>query len=189
LLLGLLLAGAQAARGQATTTASKTMDVSGFGGYEYVSPDFRSSPQLSGFVFGANITRYFHFPIAPSLEGRFNYANGPAYSERTYLGGVRAQGKLGRRFYPYGDFLIGSGTIHFNQIFIPGYTKDTSLTKSIGGGVDIDLVSHFQAKIDYQQQFWKIGTEVANFSPSLFSVSVVYRIPFRTLNTQSDYHH
>jgi len=165
------------------------MDISGFGGYQYVSPDFRSSPHDSGFIAGVNVTRYFHFPVAPSLELRANIATGPAVNESSYLVGARAQANLGRRFYPYADFLIGPGAIHFNQIFIPGYTHDNSLVKSIGGGVDIDLVRHFQVKLDYQQQFWKIGKEIAGFSPSLLSVGVVYRIPFRPHVKQSDYQH
>jgi len=187
--LAFFAASVQVVRAQATFTATKTMDVSGFGGYEYVSPDFRSSPKDNGFVAGANITRYFHFPIAPSLEGRVNYASGPTVNEHTYLVGIRAQGKLGRRYYPYADFLIGPGIIHFNQVFIPNYTSDNSLVKSIGGGLDIDLVSHFQVKIDFQQQFWKIGTERAAFSPTLFTIGVVYRIPFHPRIKQSDYQH
>jgi len=165
------------------------MDISGFGGYERVAPDFRSSPQDNGFVAGINITRYFRIPIAPSLEARANLASGPTVNERTYLVGARAQAQLEQSFYPYADFLIGPGIIHFNQIFIPGYISDKSLVKSIGGGVDIDLVRHFQMKLDFQQQFWKLGTESAPFSPSLFTVGVVYRIPFRPHVKQSDYDH
>jgi hypothetical protein len=165
------------------------MDISAFGGYERVAPDFQSSPSGNGFVAGADITRYFRFPIAPSLEARANLTSGPSVNERSYLVGIRAQSQFGRRFHPYADFLIGLGVIHFNQIFIAGYTSDKSLVKNIGGGLDMDVVRNFQIKFDFQQQYWKLGTESAGFSPTLATIGITYRIPFRPLVKQSDYQH
>ena len=98
---------------QATPTATKSADLSVFLGYNSVKPDY-GPYRNDGGTFGVDFTRYFHFPVSPSLELRANFANGTTVNERSYLFGLRAQADSLRRVHPYVDFLAGPGTIHFN---------------------------------------------------------------------------
>ena len=163
---------------QALPTAKKSMDISVFGGYENANPVYGEPARNDGEGFGFNITRYFmKLPVAPSLEGRVNLTNGAYVKERTYLMGLQVQGNLFQYLHPYADFLSGTGTIHFN-IHPTGYLGDNSIVESYGGGMDIDLVHHFQAKVDFQYQSWTLGHNVS-FAPTILLIGVNYRIPFR----------
>ncbi len=169
---------------QARTTASKSTDVTPFGGFVYLSPDY--GPQKNkGEMLGLDITHHFGWPVAPSLEVRANRGAGPTDIERSVLVGLKAQGELGR-FHPYADFLVGGGTIVF-VIPIPNYHADRSTVYSYGGGLDYDLPYHLQAKVDFQGQKWNLGIQHPfPLTPQLLSVGVAYRIPFRPHNRQSD---
>ncbi|MES2394013.1 MAG: hypothetical protein V4555_20430 [Acidobacteriota bacterium] len=156
------------------------MDISIFAGYTNVVPDY-SYQRDTGVAFGANITRYYHFPIKPSLELRANLANGPIVNETFYLFGVRGQVDMFHdRIHPYMDFLIGPGFIHYNFVPVPSnpsYRGDNGVVKSPGGGVDFDVYRHFQLKADFQGTFWKIGKN-DTLTPQILTFGVVYRIPF-----------
>ena len=169
---------------QATPAASKSVDFSAFGGYLHDLPDYGPFGN-NGATFGVNVTRYFHFPVAPSLEARVNIAPGKTARESSYLFGVRAQGTVLRRFHPYADFLVGPGTIHFDVPPDPGYTGDNSTVYSYGGGLDVDVAHNFQAKVDFQYQSWNLGTNYT-LSPSLTMIGIAYRFPFRAHNRQRD---
>jgi hypothetical protein len=169
---------------QARYTASKTVDLSAFGGYLHTTPDLDPGYN-TGVAFGVNITRYFHFPIAPSVEARVNLANGTYVNERTYLFGGRAQGTFRRRFHPYADFLVGIGTVHYNRASQFGLLGDNGVPKSIGGGVDVEVARNFGIKVDYQQLFWYLGHH-EDIRPTNLVVGVTYRVPFRMWNRQSD---
>lgn len=163
------------AAAQATPTATKTADLSIFVGYVTAQPDYGPF-RNSGGTLGVDFTRYFHFPVAPSLELRANFANGTTVNERSYLAGLRVQADIRQRVHPYVDFLVGPGNIHFN---FPnnGYTGDNSIVYSYGGGVDFDLVNHFAAKVDWQGQHWNTGSN-STLTPSLLLFGFSYRLPF-----------
>ena len=170
---------------QSMVTADKSMDVSAFGGYLYLNPDYGRSG--SGVAAGADLTRYFRWRVAPSLEVRGNYASAPAVSESTVLFGVRLKTDFRRRIHPYVDFLAGGGRIVFAQPPIPSYTQDKSVVYSYGGGLDIDVHRNFAAKIDFQVQNWNMGpnsvikgNQTADFTlaPTALVVGITYRIPF-----------
>ncbi len=167
----------------AIPAASKTVDFSAFGGFVHDIPDYGPYGN-NGVTFGVDITRYFHFPVQPSLEARVNVATGKTVRENTYLFGIRAQGSVLRRYHPYADLLVGPGTIHFQTPPAPGYTGDNSTVWSYGGGLDVDFLTNFQAKIDFQYQSWNLGTNYT-LSPSLTVIGIGYRIPFRPHNRQS----
>ena len=181
-------------RGQALSTASRSMDIAAFGGYSAEETDYAKSRDQGG-AFGVDITRFFHLPVVPSLEARANIEHGKIIDETTYLGGVRIEVPV-RRLHPYGDFLIGAGTLHFKFAPTPGYTGDRSKVYSYGGGIDIDLVHNFQLKIDAQYQSWNLGPNAfvtppgANFTltPAVGIVGVEYHIPFRARTRQSDFY-
>ncbi len=161
---------------QGVPTESKGMDLAAFGGYVNIAPDYGSSRD-NGFLLGADLTRYFHWPVAPSLEIRTNLANGPIANEDSYLVGLRAQVDL-HRFHPYADFLIGYGSIHYDIPPSPGYTHDNSVVKSFGAGLDYDVTRNFQARIDFQSQHWTLGPG-DTLTPTALSFGIRYVIPFK----------
>jgi opacity protein-like surface antigen len=181
---------------QSKITADKSMDVSVFGGYLFTDPDIgRRSDRGNGISVGADVTRYFGWRVAPSLEVRSNYAAAPFASESTALVGLRLKTDLRRRFHPYADFLIGGGRIAFTNPPAPGYKSDKSLVYDLGGGMDIDVHRNFAAKVDFQGQSWDMGispsvtgsqTKRFTLVPVGLMVGVTYRIPFRPYNRQSD---
>ena len=175
LLLLFLVAAPHVASAQASTTASKTQDISVFGGIEFANPEY-GPDNNSGVAIGADFTRYFrHIPVQPSLELRANFNNGTYADEHSYLFGLRA-GYQYSRFTPYIDFLVGPGSIHYPLNV--GYTDDNSIVYDYGGGLDIDLVRNFSLKLDLQQQRW--NTDTFAFTPVVGIVGVTYHIPFRS---------
>lgn len=177
------------ARAQAGITASKSADISVFAGYLNTTPDAYSSPRDSGVTFGVDFTRYFHFPVAPSLEARANVADGSVVNERSYLFGLKGEVQDIHglpRIHPYADFLAGPGNIHFN-FGSSGYVGDNSPVYSLGGGADIDLMRTFQFKVDYQRQHWNTGE--VTFTPGALTIGVTYRIPFHPHVRQSEVGH
>jgi opacity protein-like surface antigen len=178
-------------RAQATSTASRSLDLAAFGGYTGARPDYGPYHD-QGMGFGIDVTRYFHLPIVPSLEGRGNFLSGTAVSQKTFLVGLRAEYPLGHRLHPYANFLVGAGTMHFK--FIPGYTSDNSTVYSYGGGIDVDIVHNIQLKVDGQYQSWNLGKSGGNpngpftLTPEVLLFGVEYHIPFRPLNKQRDFY-
>lgn len=173
---------------QAAPTQYKTQSLAVFGGYLYDNIDYY--PQSgSGVTFGVDFTRHIHFPVQPSLEGRINLAYSTLANEKSYLGGLKGEHRIGR-FYPYVDFLVGFGTIHFNNVAPGGYVGDNSTTYSPGAGVDIDVVHNVRLKVDYQHQYWNIGhTAYTEFQPSLFVVGLSYAVPFRPFHRSGEPHY
>jgi hypothetical protein len=176
---------------QSKATADNSMDMSVFGGYLYLNPDYGRSG--SGVTAGADLTRYMGWRVVPSFEVRGNYAKTLTVSEYTALVGFRVKTDFRGRFHPYADFLVGVGRINFEQPLSPSYTHDGSVVYSYGGGVDIDVHNNFAAKFDFSGQSWNMGPEssapgASNFTlaPMALVVGVTYRIPFRTHDRQSD---
>lgn len=170
-----------AAHGQAVRTASKSADISVFAGYQRVHPDY--GPYSSnGAMFGVDLTRYFHFPVVPSLEFRANFNSNIAVTEHTYLVGFRAAVPF-RRIVPYADILVGPGFINFPYNI--GYTHDDSTVYSYGGGVELPIIHNVALKLDAQGQHWNTGE--FTYTPTLGSIGVAYTIPFRPHLHRRDY--
>jgi hypothetical protein len=173
--IGSLCIIASLASGQAVNTASKTTDISVFGGYTNITPDYAHARD-NGLTFGANATRYFHFPVKPGVEARYTFSNGPTVNENAILFGPRGQFEL-RRFHPYVDFLFGHGTIGYNFPNPSPATTGAFVTVP-GAGVDIDIFRNFQAKADFQFEHWNFGGNYI-LTPAVFTFGVTYRIPFK----------
>lgn len=169
------LAGAQAVR-----TASKSADISVFGGFEAAHPDYGPYNSYGG-MFGIDFTRYFHFPVEPSLEFRANFHSNIAVSEHSYVVGLKAAVPF-RFVKPYADLLVGPGNIHFP--YNPGYTGDDSIVYSYGGGIDVPLLRGFAAKFDLQGQHWNTGE--FTYTPTIGTIGLSYTIPFRPRRSQRD---
>ena len=179
----LVLATAPRCAAQAIPDADKAADVSAFLGYEYADPAY-GPPKNNGTGFGLNYTRYFPIPVAPSIEARVNLTNGTDVKERTYLAGLQAKARVFRRYHPYADFLVGTGTIHFNTR-ATGYIGDNSTIYNYGGGLDFDLIHHFALRADIQRQNWALGGS-PTFHPVILLFGVNYTIPFRDYKDQRD---
>lgn len=170
---------------QAIPAASKQADISVFGAFSRVNPDY--GPQKNnGVMYGVDYTRYMHWFVTPSLEFRGRVNPGETVGERTVGGGIRLEHPI-QRFHPYADFLVSAGTLTFSHPIIDVrhklYKSDDSIVYSMGGGVDVDVTSRFAARVDYQYEFWSLGTN-QTFTPTVFSLGVVYRIPFRSYGRQ-----
>lgn len=176
------LAATPRAHAQASATASKANDISIFAGGTYSNPQY--GPYYDkGFSFGGNIVHHVNRFVDPSLEARFNFTSGTDASERTYLVGLRAQTAV-YRLHPYGDFLIGAGTLRFNLSNGQNYSAPSSTVFSYGGGLDIDVFRQYQLKLDMQQQHWLLGDQP--FNPWIAMVGVTYRFHFRDFNKQGE---
>jgi opacity protein-like surface antigen len=178
---------------QSLPAASKSADISIFGAFTYGSPDYGDAHDFGGTV-GANFTRYFRWKVAPSFEIRANRVNGTVMDQESAFGGLRGQMEFSR-FHPYANVLYGDSKIFFHFPPSPTYTMDTATGWSVGGGVDIDAIRHFQVKIDYQNEFFNYGRNGTlpgnaefTLSPTRFSVGVTYRIPIRPHTKQANNH-
>lgn len=173
LLLGVVSLAPDRAVAQASRTATKSADISVFGGIEFANPEYGPNDNTGGAV-GVDFTRYFHIPIQPSLEVRANFNNGTYADEHSYLFGLRGAYQW-HRLMPYADLLIGPGTIHYPLNI--SYTGDNSVVYNYGAGIDLDVTTNFSLKLDLQQQRWNTGTYA--FKPVVGIIGVTYRIPFR----------
>jgi hypothetical protein len=172
-----VLSSPQFLKAQAEPAASKIGEISAYGAYSHVWPDYDPGTD-NGAIFGLDYTRFLHWVLTPSLELRGKVASGPNVNERTWGGGIRGEHRFGN-FYPYADFLVSSGTINFNQpiIDVSGklYKSDNSIVYSVGGGVDYDITRHFAARFDYQFEHWNLAT-TQSFTPQALSIGVVYHL-------------
>ena len=117
----------------------------------------------TGITLGGDYTRYFGWsaaglPIDPSLEIRGTYTKGQVVEERTAMAGLRVHTSIRDRYHPYIDLLFGLGVIDYAAN--SGYPQDHGLAYSLGGGIDIDLIRHFQLKLDFQEQSWNLGVNL-----------------------------
>jgi opacity protein-like surface antigen len=173
--------GAAPARAQQDSSASKSAEISAFGGYTNLNSDY--GRRNNGITLGADYTRFLHFPITPSFEVRANHTSGPGLTEESVLFGLRLEAPFRQRFHPYATVLYGGTKIIFKTPPTPTYTYDQSSAISIGGGVDFDVTHNFRAKFDFQQQFEDFGNNGIHqdftLTPAGFTIGVVYRIPFK----------
>ena len=165
---GLFLIGS-AAEGQASSTASRNLGFSVFGGYSRVRPDY--GPPGDGYAFGGEVNRHLRF-FNPALEMRYSgFSQG--IKENLLAGNLKLEKPLGRgeRVTPY----IGGG-FGYGSFTFAGGNHDSSITKQLGGGVDVALVRHFGVKLDYEHSFWNFGGPGAvTLSPAAYTAGVVYR--------------
>lgn len=179
--------------GQALPTASKSAEISAFGGYLGARTDYGGFAK-KGIAAGADFTIFPRFPVAPSLEVRGQEAFGPDVTEKSVMVGLRVQKDFRQKLHPYVDVLIGGGEIVYHINPYPDYHADRTKAYSFGGGINIDVAKHFGMKFDIQQQNWNFGTSPAfqsngdyKLKPTTAMVGVTYTVPFRVLNRHGDF--
>jgi len=165
---------------QGLPAASREAAISFFGAYSRVNTD-RSSQNDNGLTVGFAYTRYLHWLLTPSLEARAKIATGSTISEKTFGGGIRVEHRF-KDFHPYANFFGSYGKITTTNpvTSVPGphYYYDDSTVYSTGVGLDYDLTPTWAARVDYQFEHWHTGFK-NTFTPQVFSIGVLYRIPFK----------
>ncbi len=118
--------------------------------------------------------------VGVGVEGEARFLNfltdsssGKGIEEQNFLGGPRVTYQVGRRWLPYGKFLIGGSRFHYptnisNQTY--NYT-----TYAGGGGLDIHLTDHISIRPgDFEYQHWDFPP--TGLTPWVYSAGVSYRI-------------
>lgn len=172
------------ATAQASPTADLKSGIMVFAGGSALQPqpEFYKNTQKA-YLFGADYTRYIHkFYVDPSLEVRALISPiDEEVGENVYSGGLKLEHAYGR-FHPYGDFLVGSGTIKFAPYsFYYGNNNrgsDNSIVLTYGGGVDVDVWRNLGLKADFQGSHWNTGGTVV-FHPRSYNLAVTYRFGSR----------
>jgi hypothetical protein len=160
---------------QAIVSAQRGAEIAPFAQTSLLSPDW-GTQRNTGFTAGVDYTRLLQTLIQPSLELRYTSANGQNVGEHSFSGGVK-MGMAFHNFHPYATLLAGSGGITFTHPQ-PGYPSDSSFIYSIGAGAEFNVMNNFRVRADFIEQFWNL--DPVTLSPTIFSVGVSYRIPFRT---------
>src|ERR1051325_11944022 len=98
---------------QARAAAEKTSDISGFVLFSRLCPDYGPTNN-NGFTVGGsyllrNRIRWFD----PGIDVRFRSANGATVDQKNFSGGLKVE-KVINNFRPYGDVLIGRGSINYH---------------------------------------------------------------------------
>lgn len=180
----LAVATCAAARGfsQATYTATQQLpQFTIFAGGSIIQPqpDYYKNNQKA-YLFGADYNFSFHhFYVDPSLEARALISPvEEEVGEKTFSGGLKLSHSYHGRYRPYGDFLVGTGTItYLPALYGPNAFSDNSIVYTYGGGVDIDIWRHVGLKVDYQGSRWHTGVNTT-FHPRSLNLGVVYSFGF-----------
>jgi Outer membrane protein beta-barrel domain len=175
---------------QASSTASRALDIQIGGGFALVSPD--SEPvHNKGFGAYADVNFRAHYGI----EGEFHFASdtlGTGQYEKTYEVGPRYFRTYGR-FIPYIKLLYGRGVYNFTEPYcappagdpltepcpVNGpfvYQPVANLAYNMvagGAGVDYELLKHVNLRADWEYQRW-FHYEGSSLSPSMFTVGGAY---------------
>jgi hypothetical protein len=183
--LATVLTSGAVAVAQAVPTAAQTMQLSAFGGLSGVFTDVLGGHNLS-FTAGGDLSfrPFFRFGIVPSVEvrGTIPFVSGTIAGERSLMGGAKFERRFGP-VRPYADILFGRGAIDYQRggLLEPPYlyVRTTSNVYSPGGGVDLDLIHHWAAKVDFQYQVWSTYPPLpGTLTPIVLTGGVVYKFDF-----------
>ena len=183
LLLATFSSASSAAAQVAMPTASRTLQLSAFGGVAGVYTGLSSGKNLS-LVAGADLGLASWRGIRPEIEARGVYAldKGQVDSQKSILAGLKVDFLLNRRFHPYGDVLFGRGQMDYQGGYLFNnevYQLTTTNVFSGGGGIDYDLNDSLSIKVDAQIQRWGYApTPSGNIYAKLGTIGVIYRFNF-----------
>ena len=166
---------------QATYTATLAEPpIAVFAGGSYIQPqpEYYKNNQMA-YLFGADYTKYLHrYYVDPSIEVRALLSPlDEEVGENVYSGGLKLSHTYLHRIRPYGDFLVGAGTIKYDPVKYNNERSDNSIVLTYGGGVDFDVFHNIGLKADYQGSRWHTGTNVY-FHPKSLNFAVYYRFGF-----------
>lgn len=170
---------------QAAPTATRTVDLSAFGGVAGVYTglaDGRNASIVAGVDLGLSGWR----TVRPAIEVRGLYPvdSGSVGGQKSILFGPQVSFLPKRRLHPYADFLLGRGEMdylhggyRFNGF---QYLSSTTWVYSPGFGLDYDLTPHFSIKADGQAQRWSgyMPTPSGGLWNKVGTVGIVYHFNF-----------
>jgi opacity protein-like surface antigen len=111
-------------------------------------------------------------------EGRdLNYnrtGDQPKLRQDTGSGGLIYHWKHFERVQPDAKFLIGLGSIDWNNHYNPYYTHDTRAVLSPGGGAEYRVWRNVWVRGDYEYQFWMHFYHDHAMNPEGFTAGVTY---------------
>jgi hypothetical protein len=163
LALGVLAAGTSFAHAQARATASRLAE--GQIGFSFINgnSDYARS-RFNGYGIYADLD--FHHGFGVEAEYRYMSDGDPFPQTNVYETTYQVGGRYSRhygRFQPFAKLLVGRGILNYpyNGANV-GYNMGT-----IGGGTDIRIVRHVNARIDYEYQKWfSVSRNAVPFQPN-----------------------
>lgn len=102
------------------------------------------------------------------------------------LGGFVYQWSHYDRVQPYGRFMIGFGSIDFDNTLDPSYTHDTRTIFAPGGGADIRVWHSVYVRADYEYQFWRQLFGPNDLTPQGVTIGAVYDFGRRDVRRTAD---
>jgi hypothetical protein len=167
----------------ALPTASRTLQLSAFGGVSGVFTGLSGGKNLS-ITAGADLGFLPFHGVRPSAEIRGTYPmdRGHIDSQKSALGGLKLDFLLNRRLHPYGDILFGRGEMEYRSGYVFNnsvYLLTTTNVISPGAGFDYDVSDNLSVKVDGQFQHWGYAptTSGAIYS-KVGTAAIVYRFNF-----------
>jgi hypothetical protein len=180
--------------GQATSTASRKLDLQVGGGYSNANSDYVPN-RIAGYMFYADADFLHHIGV----EVNFHQVSDPnsAVYERTYEAGGRYFRDYGR-FRPYVKALYGRGVFNspVYDYYVPVACTVTSTSNTCtyqvvatnfnlaynmmvgGAGVDVSVIPRLNVRVDYEYQVWFSGAGLSNgLTPQILSVGAAYHFP------------
>ena len=179
------LAGAPQVRAQATSAASKTFQISAFGGLTGTYTGLNGGKNL-GITAGVDLGFRSYFGLTPSAEFRGTFAvdKGTVDSQKNALGGLRVEKSYGH-LHPYADILYGRGQINYGANGYPSpvgdfsYADTTSNVLSPGVGGALYLDRHLAVFADVQFQHYDTPvTPSGSLWAKALTAGVIYRFNF-----------
>jgi hypothetical protein len=172
----LCLLSVSALHGQATTpTASRKADLQVGAGLTIARHDYVFAPPQDGVdISGASIWATFDFRPHLGIEGTFRELtshNADHMGERSYEIGPRYVWHFGR-INPYVRASYGRGVFNF-----PGDTANLAYNMFAGGGgVDVNVLRHLNARLDFDYQDWLSfpNPPKSNLQPKVGTLGVAY---------------
>lgn len=170
--------------GQATSTASRKVDLQVGVGFVYNNADYPYKPEtLKGVGFYSTLDFSHHFGAEFAIH-QANTGTGDGVYQRTYEIGPRYVRTYGR-FAPYVKAMYGRGV--FNFPLFPGITpppgtappQHANLAYNMfagGAGVDVRILPFLNVRADYEYQDW-MGFPVTALTPQLVTIGVAYHFP------------
>jgi len=182
-LIAAAVASSLEAHAQARPTAERTTRLSVFAGATGTETGLYNG-RNAGITAGVDLEVRRFFGLQPAIEVRGSYpvSDGNSVALKNGLGGLRVEKSLGR-IHPYGAVFFGRGELNYQNGGLLSkdgstiYLQSLSNVYSGGGGVDLDLTTHFGVKVDVQMQHYNspITNSGSEWAKSA-TIGVVYRL-------------